>query len=397
MKNLAIKGALLGILGSLLCISESRSQEISSFEIDSLLTEYYQVNEVPGVVVGIVSSDSVFYFTKGLSDLSTNNRIDEFSILNIASVSKLFTAIAIMQLYEKGIVSLEEDINKYLSFSVSNPNFREIPITIQQLLTHTSGITDGAYYPRSYVCGETDCSLVHWLRNNLQEDGLYYESGSSFLNKRPGEEYYYSNIGYGLLANIVSEKSDVDYKNYCRTHIFEQLKMTSTSWSISDIDQSKHVTPYLQLNKEELKEYMSYYPNLFTKQTDINKDTIFPLCKYSFPNFPDGGLRTSVFELTKFLNAILDGSLANISVLSDSTFYSMLSSQVSDEPSQGLGFHYLQDENMWGHGGADPGIRTQLYFSLQHKVGIVVLQNSNKGDILTLLKKIYYNIIGQRN
>ncbi len=124
-----------------------------------------------------------------------------------------------MQLWENGQLSLEEDINIYLPEPIRNPHFPDIPITIQQLLTHTSSINDGSAYGESYSCGDPKISLTDWITNYLRKEGTFYNEMENFLLKEPGEQHQYSNVGYGLLGYIVEEITDKPFNSYCQQHI----------------------------------------------------------------------------------------------------------------------------------------------------------------------------------
>lgn len=91
--------------------------------------------------------------------------------MNIGSISKTITAVAIMQLWEKELIRLDSDINNYLDFEVSNPHHPDDSITVFQLLTHTSSIQDGESYSHSYDCGDSPISLEDWIYSNLNKEG----------------------------------------------------------------------------------------------------------------------------------------------------------------------------------------------------------------------------------
>src|SRR5690606_21055795 len=118
--------------------------------------------------------------------------------------------------------------------------------------------------------------------------------------------------------------------------------------------------------------------------------TNIPLCLYSFPNYPDGLLRTNVEELSYFLRAIMnEGVFNNHQLLKKSTIDNMLSFQVEGNSSQGLCWRQSDFESLWGHSGGDPGVSTKMYFSRETDIGIIIFQNNNEGDQFEVLKEIY--------
>ena len=253
-------------------------------------------------------------------------------IMNIASISKTFTATAVMQLWEKELIQLDADIHLYLPFHVRNPRHPEIPITIKQLLTHTSSIVDGNYYDASYSDGDPHISLEDWVTGYLVPGGQFYNEKQNFSKTEPGSSHEYSNVGFGLLGYLVEQISGMPFNEYCRVHIQEPLGMKQSGWFIHEIDSSKHITPYE-----------------FTAQENQ------PLELYSFPNYPDGLLRTSVRELSFFLLAIMNGGKCNqVRILEKSTLKEMLQALVETEDGQGLCWHQIKFEDLWGHSGGDP-------------------------------------------
>ena len=158
------------------------------------------------------------------------------AIMNIGSISKTFTATAAMQLWEKGMLQLDVDINKYLDFKITNPKYPDKPITIFQILTHTSSIQDGKAYHESYSCGDPTQSLHDWIYNNLNPDGTYYYQGSSFGDWSPGTNTKYSNVAFGLLGLIVEKLAKKPFNEYCKENIFKPLGMINTGWFLREVD-----------------------------------------------------------------------------------------------------------------------------------------------------------------
>jgi len=171
---------------------------------DDLIKKYMTENHVPGFAYAVINSKGISWSKAyGLADVENNVPMSVDGIMNIASISKTITATAVMQLWENGQLSLEEDIYAYLTDPIRNPHFPEIPITIKHLLTHTSSINDGSAYGDSYSCGDPEMSLKDWITNYLGKEGTLYNEMENFLLKEPGQQHQYSNVGYGLLGYIL--------------------------------------------------------------------------------------------------------------------------------------------------------------------------------------------------
>jgi len=288
-------------------------------------------------------------------------------VMNIASISKTFTATAVMQLWEKDLIRLDSDINLYLPLTIRNPHHPEQPITIFHLLTHTSSIVDGEFYDASYSDGDPMVSLADWIAAYLVPGGRFYQKEQNFSQAEPGSQHEYSNVGFGLLGYLVERISGMPFNEYCRKYIQEPVGMTNSGWLIEEINCNNHITPY------EFKE-------------DQNQ----PLELYSFPNYPDGLLRTSVRELSNFLIAIMNGGVyKNVRILEKSTLNKMLQSAVEMEQGQGLCWQQIKFESLWGHSGGDPGVATYMYFNPGTNTGVIVFQNNHNGDMFSVLRKLY--------
>lgn len=354
-------------------------------------------NHVPGFACAVINNNGIRWSKSyGLADIENNIPMSINGIMNIASISKTITATAVMQLWENGQISLEEDINIYLPEPVRNPHFPEIPITIQQLLTHTSSINDGPAYGDSYSCGDPKISLKDWITNFLGKDGTFYDEKENFLISKPGEEHQYSNVGYGLLGYIVEEVTDMPFFSYCREQIFDPCEMESSGWFLHEVNIPDHILPYFYVTAGLKEAIAKGHIRLLSNVKDLTEGEFIAPCLYSFPNYPDGLLRTSVVELSYFLTAYINlGMFKDTKILEQSTINKMLSLQMDGNESQGLCWHRSDFISLWGHGGGDPGVLTKLYFNPETKIGIIIFQNSGRGNQFDILKKLYISATGE--
>jgi len=185
-------------------------------QIDSLFTPFTK-NGSPGVAVLIMRNDSVLLLKNyGLANLEYGVAIDNTSTFHIASVSKQFTAFAIALLAERGKLSLNDNINLYLD---SFPQY-QAPITIQNLISHTSGLREqldlmalAGYRSEDVISSER---IMRLIRNQKS------------LNFEPGTEFQYSNTNYTLLAKIVENITHESFSSWTSKNIFTPLKMHNT-------------------------------------------------------------------------------------------------------------------------------------------------------------------------
>ncbi len=363
------------------CMSQENQLNNS---LNSIISKYMDKNKVAGLSVCVIKNESIFWSNSyGYANLEENIHMNIDAIMNIASISKTITATAVLQLWERGQLDLDADINKYLAFKVRNPNFPETPITIRQLLTHTSSINDSKAYYESYACGDPVIDLPDWIKSYFENTGRYYDEKNNFHSWKPGEGYKYSNVAFGLLGFIIEEITKQPFSEYCKINIISPLGMNNSAWFIKDIDTLKQAKQYVKANRRNKKS--EWISKLNSKQIG----NYLQLCNYSFYNYPDGLFKTSVKELSYFLRAIMNQGVYNGErVLEKTTVSEMLTLQLEDNNRQGLCWVKEKHDPLWGHSGSDPGIQTYMYFDYHAKMGIILFQNSGSGNAYKLVKNL---------
>jgi len=330
--------------------------------------------DVPGLAVGIVKNGRVICTgVAGMANIEQKKPVTADTLFMIASISKVVTATALMQLQEEGKFKLDDDVNRYLPFRVSIPESPASPITFRQLLTHTSSIRDNSTYincPLScdygselgdYVTRGADSpiSLAEFTRGYLTPGGAYYDADDNFDSDEPGTSSRYSNMGIVLAGYLVEVISGVPFDKYCKDHIFTPLGMNKTSWRLAGIDQSILAMPY-----------------------DKDSSGFVPYGQFGEPDYPDGMVRTSVNELARFMIAYMQsGRFENKQILKAGTVQEMLKSQTPLSSRQGLAWStrsISRSSNgwkVWGHDGSDNGAGAKMWFDPGKKVGVILVTN----------------------
>jgi CubicO group peptidase (beta-lactamase class C family) len=346
--------------------------------INQALESIQAKSVLPGFCVAIVDGTGVRYARGfGYANIAQQLPYTANTVQPIASISKTLIAVSLMQSVEKGYFTLDTDVSTVLPFNVRNPRFPQLPITIRQLATHTSSITDrDPFYSDSYFKGsQTKFNIKDFLESYLIPGGNTY-SAKNFSKERPGKAYEYSNLGATLAALAVETKARTTYANYAQTYILKPLHMNASGWSPLE---TKEVVATLY---------------------DEHKKVIAP---YSFPSYPDGGLYTSCSDLGKFLTAMIRGYEGKSGILSASSFHEMFSAQFpkGGQPknaSPGDGFYeginwQRSQHGELGHTGGDPGVTTQIYFNPSTGMGRILLTNmSNPDDDQQGMYKELHNI-----
>lgn len=378
----AILGAIVG------CRGTGRDDELNAF-IERVLRD---VN-APGFCGAIVQGDRLLWSAGfGWADVRGRLPMSPDTVQNIGSISKTVTATAVMQLWEEERFQLDDDVSDHLPYRVRNPRFPDDAITFRQLLTHRSSITDGPAYGESYACGDPSVPLGEWVEAYLTPGGSYYDPDANFLPWRPGTEQpptpprAYSNVAFGLLGVLVESLSGQPFNRFCASRIFEPLGMSATGWLLTEVDRASHAVPHTLL-REGFDQPGSAGAESQLPATGVTAESFeagdpFPLCLYSFYNYPDGLLRTSVEDLSRFLRAyVLGGVLDGSRVLREDTVNLMLSRE-----HYGHGLCWTErdlssGDVLWGHGGSDPGVATYMGFRQRDDVGAILFFNfDSPGD-----------------
>ena len=271
----------------------SGCSESAYSRIDRLCSGIFPEGE-PGAAVLVMKGDRVvFEKGYGLADMATGTRIDANTSFNIASVSKQFTAVAVLQLVEKGLVSLDDSLAKFFPEYSSDIWKR---VRVKHLLSHSSGIPDArsGYTREQRIQGDENLALEYL--DNL--DTLRFE---------PGTAYEYINPTYVLLGRLVERVSGEEFTAYVRDHIFLPAGMERTSYFDRDHQEAipcmAHGYEYADVSDapEERPASAGTGPKEWYEY-DFGEETFFA-------TRPDGGIYTSVREFVKWEMALRSGTV----------------------------------------------------------------------------------------
>lgn len=202
--------------------------------IERILRDWTRRAHVPGAVLGVIVDGRLAWVTStGVRDTGSNGPVDVDTIFRIASMTKSFTAMAILSLRDAGRLSLEDPVAKYVPEMTGFPYpTADSPVlTIRHLLTHSEGLPeDNPWGDRQLA--QPDAVMSDWLR-----------AGLPFSNA-PGLAYEYSNFGFALLGRIVQQVSGRPYEDYVRSTILEPLGMTSTTFHADRVPAARKALGY---------------------------------------------------------------------------------------------------------------------------------------------------------
>ena len=370
-----MKKSLVLFIAQFICFSAWSQNPNPSAAVDNYIQGEMNSERFPGVSTIIVKDGQIVWLESyGFADVGNNIPVEDTTVFLLASLSKVFTGTAVMQLYENGMLDLDEDINNHLPWALDIPGFESDSITFRQLMTHSSSIEDndvvmGTYYDYP----DPTITLADCMEGYFSTSGTNYSPMENFLANAPGAVYEYSNIATALNGYLAEVVSGLPYDQYCNNEIFDPLCMTKTAWYMASFDSTHVARPY---------QYVS--------------GNYVPYPHYGFADYPNGQLRSNVMDLSKFMMAYLNGgSLGTDTILISNSVNEMWSPQIPAlEPTQGLNwyqeelYHSTGSASLWGHNGGEDGVSTDMYLDPVNNIGICVLTNG-EGDALNICDELY--------
>ena len=334
---LAAAFAVVWFSGAFAQTSDDEPSYASFF--DETVSRQLEESEIAGAV-GVVVENGEVAFLKGygVADRATSAAVDaENSMFRIASVSKLFTAIAVMQLVERGALDLDADIREYVDFDVRAPLG---PVTLRHLLTHRAGFEDFAknrFLPSPEL---------------LQPLGDYVRTSMPSQIYAPGAVPSYSSYSFSLAGHVVEQASGETFEDYVAEKVFEPLGMSRSSFT--------------QPLPEALARHAvkGYAPGAeVSRSYEIIGGT------------PQGGMAASGADMAQFMLWVLDALKDHESALSTSVMMQqMMTPQYVTNPhlgAMGIGFYQTNRNGLtfWGHSGSSQDFRSHLVLSPEKGLG----------------------------
>ena len=344
-----------------------------SHDLDQKLSEIAARKHLPGFAVAVVGKNEVlFQKGYGFSDIERKVPYEPQSLQNVGSVSKTLIGISLMQLVEQGKIKLDDDINTYLPFKVINPYFPEDRITIRHLATHTSTLKDtNDFWLKDYLvadptqlsrpgmakapvlrAGNTRMPADQFIKNLVAKEGAWYRK-SNFLKQKPGTTFEYSNLGADLAGYIVERVTGETFAEYTEKHILRPTGMTHSGWSFDKVNMDRFVSEYGSGMK------------------------LLP--RYSFVTYPDGGLISSIEDMSKYLMEMIKGYQGESTLMRKDSFREMMRFQSGNKSGMGYGgiFCAVWADGYIGHSGGDPGTTTRIFFDPKTNTGAAIFVNSS--------------------
>lgn len=343
MRTLFALTALMGFVSH--CVAQNIDSRKEA--MDRAAAEHFKAG-VPGGAMLVAQGGKVLYERAiGLANMSTNTLLTTANQFRIGSVTKQFTAVSILQLAEAGKLNVTDEIQRYIDFPK-----KDKPITIQHLLTHTSGIpnfTSGpAYSPEAYA---KDIALKDLIK-------LFADLPLEF---EPGTKWSYSNSGYILLTAIIEKASGRSWTDHANEYLFKPAGMTNTTASV------------VQSTPNEAIGYME--DSTGWKPANPVSMT-WPLGA--------GNIRSTVGDLWKWNSSVFAGKLVPLASLAQAHQPVVLADGSTHQYGFGWGFHNIQGSPTIEHDGGIDGFVSSCIYVPKEDIYVAVLVNRESDDAGTL-------------
>jgi CubicO group peptidase (beta-lactamase class C family) len=345
-----------------------RLSKVDATTLGRTIDEVLGRHPAVGLAVGVVRDGHPAFVGRGLADITSNVPVTEDTVFRIGSVTKLFTAIAVMQLVEEGKIELDAPANDYLRayrLVPARASFR--PATIRHLLTHTAGVPEVIHvsdllHPGWGPFGARPAEFSVPFGERLPSLAAYYGGGIR-VAVEPGTTFQYSNHGFATLGQIIEDVTGIPCEQAFRERLFEPLAMTDT-----DLVRSERIAARLATG---------YAFGRRGPQPVPDRDWI---CRLGA-----GGIYSTTKDMARFVTALLGGGAnGHGRVLQPATLATMVESHYRPDPrlpGRGLGFVRgdASGHLVVGHDGLLPGFDANVLLAPDDGVGVIAFTNGAPG------------------
>jgi CubicO group peptidase (beta-lactamase class C family) len=369
--------------------------------------QIFEEHELLGMSVMLIFGGEIAW--EGYYGLANSDRqipITHHTLYRVASISKMFAATALLQLWEKGQVDLDMDVSRYLGWELRHPKHPQIPITLRHLMSHCSSIRDcEAYYRFS---GDMIDNKLN-IRELFLPDGKYY-SDELFEDHEPGAYFQYANCTWGLVATVVEKISGERFDNYCRKHILQPLGMRA-DFNVAALDSTENIAVLYRFREG------AWVPQADDYQGGLPESRAYEEYQVGQNGLlfgPQGSLRGSARDLFRMAGMLInDGRWNGNRILKKGTVDMMLANQWAYNGSNGntsndffhsygLAIHrtlnrdsadiVFPDREMAGHPGDAYGLLSGMYFDKGSRSGIIFITNGGKQITASGQQTAFYKV-----
>ncbi len=335
-------------------------------KLDNLITHKFIADGFNGCILVLADGKPVYNKSVGYADLKKKTPLNDSSVFELASCSKQFTAMGIMILAEQGKLKVSDSVKKFI------PDLPYSGITIENLLTHTSGLPD--------YMQEMD---AHWDKKKFATNYDIIETfkkDTPAIRFTPNQKFEYSNTGYAMLSVIIEKASGMSYGAFLQKYIFTPLKMTHSR--VYNTRRSKG---------EIIPNYAYGYVREDDTSAYLLPDSVgeLDMVRYLDAITGDGSVNSTILDLAKWEEGLYTTKLVSKSTLQQAYTRHILAS--GKKGPYGYGF-FIQDdpasEPIAYHSGGWPGYCTFLLHDEAHDRNVIILSNNSYEGITEMADKI---------
>jgi CubicO group peptidase (beta-lactamase class C family) len=344
--------------------------EISEPDFRAGAQEILNRRPAVGLALGVVRDGHLeFFYGHGLADIASNTPVTEDTVFRIGSITKLFTAIAVMQLWEQRLVDLDAPANDYLrAYKLIPAQAGWRPATLRHLLTHTAGIPEvrglaDLLQSDLTPSGGRPAHLSVRFGKRLPPLAEYYRDGLRIVVE-PGTAFAYTNHGFATLGQIVEDVSGLPLEQYFRERIFEPLGMADTELVRSERVASRLATGYV-----------------------LGRSGAKPVPDRDWTGRGAGGIYSTGRDIARFAAALLRaGANEDGRILERATLATMFEAHYQPDPRiPGIGLAFFRGDvgghRTIGHDGILPGFNSALLLAPDDGVGVIAFTNGSTGAV----------------
>lgn len=317
--------------------------------LEATITAALATGKLAGLAVGLVQANAIVY-TKGFGvrNLETGEPVTAESLFHLASVSKPFSATAIMQLVEQGKVALADPVVKHPPyFKLADDRAREI--TIRQMLNHTAGMPDVEDY--EWEQGQSDEGALERYVRSLVD---------ATLIAAPDEKFAYSNIAFEVLGDLIAKVSGLSFETYMQTQILRPLGMTRSTFLRSEVPAALATTPHV----------------------GAERAAVSPLYPYNRRHAPSSTLHSNAVEMCRWALANLNhGTLDGTRILQPATYDLLFKRYRETEAGNAVGLSWFHADykgyRRISHGGGDTGYASYFALFPDQQAAVAVMANND--------------------
>lgn len=367
---------LLIVVFSIQTSSLTFSQD-ECFKIEEQIKNVMETSEIDNLAATVIVDEDPFWsFSEG--------GINHDTVFAIGSLTKVFTSLAIFSLVADNQLNLTSDINTYLPFNVTNPNYPQTSITTQHLLTHTaslvrdSGLVYGDFPMYVDLVNPAlspdplNVSYPEWIPEYYAEEGDYYNT-TVWADRSPGDitsSNEYANAGFSLLGYLIEQVSGLPYYEYLKINLLDPLNLNNTYYDFNDVA-----------------------PESYSTGQNFSGDD---MPAFNLNERGAGSLKSSVNDLSKLLTHLVAPSSELTEIVPNTSLSFMMEDYLgflsTGTRSYGHGWQLLERNGLWGgHSGSIAGATTNMFFkeSDDGPIGVILMIDRLSSDFSTIRNLLF--------